>query len=127
MIHVEGFFNTSHVSRLTAHDEHSPLTTHLHVSRFTKKLNLQNVLLHQSPSHHLHRYLVQWHVYIVRLFIYNTEAGEKDAIEKEILRKQFAIMIRRLWLGITWPSAILTLIFGIWITYLLVAFHHGFG
>ena len=28
-------------------------------------------------------------------------------------------MIRRLWLGITWPSAILTLIFGGWIFYLL--------
>ena len=24
-------------------------------------------------------------------------------------------MIRRLWLGITWPSAILTLIFGVWL------------
>ena len=27
-------------------------------------------------------------------------------------------MIRRLWLGITWPSAILTLVFGTWIAYL---------
>lgn len=50
--------------------------------------------------------------YIVRLFIYNTEAGEKDELEKSILRKQFNIMIKRLWFGITWPSAILTLIFG---------------
>ncbi len=57
--------------------------------------------------------------YIVRLFIYNTEAGEKDPVEREILRKQFAIMIRRLWLGITWPSAILTLIFGVWMIVLL--------
>ena len=57
--------------------------------------------------------------YIVRLYIYNTEAGEKSAVEKEILRKQFAIMIRRLWLGITWPSAILTLIFGGWMLILL--------
>ncbi len=54
--------------------------------------------------------------YIVRLFIYNTEAGEKEGIEKEILQKQFSVMIRRLWLGITWPSAILTLIFGTWVT-----------
>lgn len=53
--------------------------------------------------------------YIVRLFIYNTEAGEKEGIEKEILQKQFSIMIKRLWLGITWPSAILTLIFGTWV------------
>jgi protoporphyrinogen IX oxidase len=57
--------------------------------------------------------------YIVRLFIYNTEAAEKETIEKEILRKQFTIMIRRLWLGITWPSAILTLILGVWMAYLL--------
>lgn len=53
--------------------------------------------------------------YIVRLFIYNAEANEKTGVEKEILQKQFSIMIRRLWLGITWPSAILTLIFGPWV------------
>ena len=52
--------------------------------------------------------------YIVRLFIYNSEAQEKTEIEKNILSPQYAIMIRRLWLGITWPSAILTLIFGVW-------------
>ena len=50
--------------------------------------------------------------YIVRLFIYNTEAGDKDAVAKNILRGQFSIMIQRLWLGITWPSAILTLLLG---------------
>jgi putative membrane protein len=50
--------------------------------------------------------------YIVRLFIYNTEANEKPEPEKSILQQQFNIMIKRLWLGITWPSAILTLIFG---------------
>ena len=67
-------------------------------------------------------FIVTWFsgmFYIVRLYIYNTEAGEKSAVEKEILRKQFAIMIRRLWLGITWPSAILTLIFGGWMLILL--------
>lgn len=52
--------------------------------------------------------------YIPRLFIYNTEAQEKSEPEKSILQKQFGIMIKRLWLGITWPSAILTLIFGTW-------------
>jgi len=56
--------------------------------------------------------------YIVRLFIYNTEAGEKSLVEKTILRTQFTIMIRRLWFGITWPSAVLTLIFGAWMMYL---------
>lgn len=56
--------------------------------------------------------------YVVRLFIYNTEAGEKQEMEKTILRTQFSLMIRRLWIGITWPSAILTLIFGLWMFYL---------
>ena len=57
--------------------------------------------------------------YIVRLFIYNTEAGVKPSPAKEILRDQFGIMIKRLWWGITWPSAVLTLIFGGWMWYLL--------
>jgi len=57
--------------------------------------------------------------YIVRLYIYNTEAGEKSVLERDILRNQFTIMIRRLWLGITSPSAILTLIFGGWMLILL--------
>lgn len=61
-------------------------------------------------------FIVTWFAgmfYIVRLFIYNTEAGEKDEPEKSILRKQFSIMIKRLWFGITWPSAVLTLILGL--------------
>ena len=48
-----------------------------------------------------------------RLFIYNTEAGGKADAVKNALREQFGIMMKRLWYGITWPSAILTLIFGI--------------
>ena len=63
-------------------------------------------------------FIVTWFsgmFYIVRLFIYNTEAAEKTDPEREVLLAQFRIMIRRLWLGITWPSAILTLIFGPWI------------
>lgn len=52
--------------------------------------------------------------YIVRLFIYSAEANEKTEPERSILLKQFGIMQKRLWYGITWPSAILTLIFGIW-------------
>jgi putative membrane protein len=50
--------------------------------------------------------------YIVRLFIYNREALDKPTQEKEILQKQFRIMMMRLWYYITWPSAVLTLIFG---------------
>lgn len=50
--------------------------------------------------------------YIVRLFVYNTEAAEKPEPDRTILQKQYNLMIRMLWLVITWPSAILTLIFG---------------
>lgn len=50
--------------------------------------------------------------YIVRLFIYAAEANEKSEEEKKVLLPQFKLMSKRLWLGITWPSAILTLIFG---------------
>jgi len=60
-------------------------------------------------------FIVTWFAgmfYIVRLFIYHTEAQEKTEPEKQILSQQFNIMIRRLWMGITWPSAVLTLIFG---------------
>lgn len=63
-------------------------------------------------------FIVTWFAgmfYIVRLFIYNTETNGKTEPEKSILQQQFGIMIKRLWLGITWPSAILTLIFGPWV------------
>ncbi|MBS1921219.1 MAG: CopD family protein [Bacteroidetes bacterium] len=63
-------------------------------------------------------FIVTWFAgmfYIVRLFIYNTEANQKPEPERGILQKQFNIMIRRLWFGITWPSAILTLILGPWL------------
>ncbi len=66
-------------------------------------------------------FIVTWFsgmFYIVRLFIYNREAQDKSAVEREILTAQFAIMIKRLWMGITWPSAILTIIFGGWMAYL---------
>ncbi len=53
--------------------------------------------------------------YIVRLFIYSAEANEKQEPERTILLKQFGIMQSRLWYIITWPSAVLTLIFGTWV------------
>lgn len=62
-------------------------------------------------------FIVTWFAglfYIVRLFIYQTEALEKPEPEKSILSKQLAIMSKRLWYIITWPSAILTLFFGSW-------------
>lgn len=70
-------------------------------------------------------FIVTWFAglfYFPRLFIYNTEANEKPAMIKEALQEQFGIMMKRLWYGITWPSAILTLIFG-----LLVLFKGGWS
>jgi putative membrane protein len=52
--------------------------------------------------------------YIVRLFIYHAEARTKDEPAKSILEKQYKLMEWRLWYIITWPSAILTLVFGTW-------------
>jgi putative membrane protein len=63
-------------------------------------------------------FIVTWFAgmfYIVRLYIYNAEANLKAEPERSILQKQFSIMIRRLWFGITWPSAVLTLILGTWV------------
>lgn len=61
-------------------------------------------------------FVVTWFAglfYIVRLFIYFAEAQEKPEPERSILQNQFRIMQKRLWYGITWPSAVLTLIFGL--------------
>lgn len=63
-------------------------------------------------------FVVTWFAglfYIVRLFIYHTEAGERPEPDKSILRKQYKIMEKRLWYGITWPSMVLTWIFGTWL------------
>ena len=60
-------------------------------------------------------FVVTWFAglfYMPRLFIYNVEALEKPDSIKQALQEQFNVMIKRLWYGITWPSAILTLIFG---------------
>lgn len=63
-------------------------------------------------------FIVTWFAglfYMVRLFIYTTEASQKEEPEKSILLKQLVLMQSRLWNIITWPSAILTLIFGTWL------------
>jgi putative membrane protein len=60
-------------------------------------------------------FIVTWFAglfYMPRLFIYNTEAADKPIEARDALRAQFAIMMKRLWYGITWPSAVLTLILG---------------
>lgn len=50
--------------------------------------------------------------YIVRIFIYHTEATLKPKEAGEVLIPQYKLMARRLWYVITWPSAVLTLILG---------------
>ena len=65
-------------------------------------------------------FIVTWFAglfYIVRLFIYQREAQDKPQQERDILTKQFKLMSRRLWMGITWPSALLTAILGPWLLY----------
>ncbi len=65
-------------------------------------------------------FIVTWFAglfYIVRLFIYYVEADEEDANAKAILQNQYKIMSKRLWYGITWPSAILTAIFAGWMLF----------
>ena len=60
-------------------------------------------------------FIVTWFAalfYMPRLFIYNTEAADKPEAVKDALRQQFGIMMKRLWNGIAWPSAIITLILG---------------
>jgi len=51
--------------------------------------------------------------YIVRLFVYHTEAKDKPEPEQSILIKQYQIMEGRLWNIITFPSAILATIFAV--------------
>jgi putative membrane protein len=65
-------------------------------------------------------FIVTWFAglfYLPRIFIYQIEALNKDEPERSILQNQLSLMARRLWYIITWPSAIMTLIFG---TYLLI-------
>lgn len=66
-------------------------------------------------------FVVSWFAglfYMVRLFIYHTEANTRPDEEKRILQQQFDIMQNRLWYIITTPAMILTVIFG---TLMLIA------
>src|SRR5476649_1009682 len=51
--------------------------------------------------------------YIVRLFVYHTEAQSKPEPDRKILSDQFVIMERRLWNVIATPAMILTVAAGI--------------
>lgn len=57
--------------------------------------------------------------YIPRLFIYHIEARQKPQPDADILSEQLKIMSKRLWYIITWPSAILAIIFAIWLLVLI--------
>lgn len=60
-------------------------------------------------------FVVSWFAglfYMVRLFIYHTEANMRPDEEKRILQEQFDVMQNRLWYIITTPAMILTVIFG---------------
>lgn len=54
--------------------------------------------------------------YLPRLFVYHAEAQDEISIAR------FKIMERRLYYGITWPSAIMTTFLGLW----LIAMNHAY-
>ena len=56
--------------------------------------------------------------YVVRLFIYNVEAREREGAVRDALVEQLNTMQRRLWYGITVPAMVFTLIFGFWLLHL---------
>lgn len=65
-------------------------------------------------------FMVSWFAglfYIVRLFIYHTEAQDKTELERTILSTQFIEMEKKLWWIITTPAMVLTLVFGIWMLF----------
>lgn len=58
--------------------------------------------------------LVAWFsgiFYLPRLFVYHAEAKDELSIER------FKVMERRLYYAITWPSAVLTTLLGIWLLF----------
>ena len=91
---------------------------------FNKTVNRRDGLFSQPyAAESMYSYLKALHIifivtwfaglfYMPRLFIYNTEANDKPDVVKQALRDQFSVMMRRLWYGITWPSAIITLVLG---------------
>ena len=65
-------------------------------------------------------FVVTWFAglfYIVRLFIYHTEADKKPEPDRSVLINHFKGAERRLWYGITWPSMVLTYVFGFWMAF----------
>ncbi len=62
-------------------------------------------------------FVVSWFAglfYMPRLFIYHTEAQEKEEHAKKALSDQFKIMEKKLWWIITTPAMVLSVVFGTW-------------
>ena len=58
-------------------------------------------------------FMVTWFAglfYLPRLFVYHTMSSDETGIER------FKIMERKLYFGIMTPGAVLTLVFGVWLT-----------
>lgn len=55
--------------------------------------------------------------YMVRLFIYHTEAKQKSELEYGVLHRQFMVMEKKLWWVITTPSMYLTVLAGLTMLY----------
>ncbi len=58
--------------------------------------------------------------YLGRLLIYLREAQDRPEAERQVLQSQLSLMSRRLLYAITWPSAVLVLVSGLW---LLTIYH----
>ncbi len=61
-------------------------------------------------------FVVTWFAglfYIVRLFIYQTEANDKAEPNRSVLVNEYKRISKLLWYYITWPSAVITLFFGL--------------
>ena len=56
--------------------------------------------------------------YMPRLMVYMVQAAERPQPEADIIIPQLQLMMRRLWQIITVPSAILGLIFGLWMLWI---------
>lgn len=66
-------------------------------------------------------FVVSWMAglfYIVRLFIYHTEAKDRPEAERNILQKQYELMESRLWNIITTPAMLLAVLAGLGMIYL---------
>lgn len=71
-------------------------------------------------------FVVSWFAglfYMVRLFIYTSEAYQKEEPAKSILTQQLLTMQRKLWYIISWPAAIGTGIFGFWMYFANFGFY----